>query len=166
MTVKSRSSSLKLPIPVKPLGNVRVIISPVPRPDGNTNSSVWFAAALGAESESVSLKFVTLAASAKRMDGTPSDQRIMARLTVAAIAWSTENVWDVLYIVLYVVLRSQPQDSVVTEYCGVRADGLHSVYSVSVSIPIWSHPAEVLPAPLTAVVTLVVLQLDHRSEWC
>jgi hypothetical protein len=68
---------------------------------------VWFETTLGPESDSVSLNEVTLAASAKRSEGKPSDQRIMARLTIAAVAWSTEKEFVALFIALYVVLGSQ-----------------------------------------------------------
>lgn len=50
---------------------------------------------------------MTFAASAKRNDDRPSDQRSMDMATITAVAWSTENELDVLCI-LYVVLSEQP----------------------------------------------------------
>ena len=57
----------------------------------------------------MSLNEVTFAASAIRNDGRPTDQRIMAMATIAAVAWSTENALDVLCI-LYVVLAIDTHD--------------------------------------------------------
>jgi hypothetical protein len=51
----------------------------------------------------VSLTVVMFAASTKWNDGRPSDHKTMAMPTITAVAWSTENALDVLYIVLYVV---------------------------------------------------------------
>lgn len=79
------------------------MVSPAVIPVGVTNVSVWFDTVAGAESERVSLKEVTLAASAKRIVGTPIDHKIMARVETAAVAWSKVNEFCVLFILLYVV---------------------------------------------------------------
>ena len=64
---------------------------------------MWFDATLGAESDKVSLKNVTFAASAKRKVGKPIDHNVIAIAATAAVAWSNENVVLVVLMFLYVV---------------------------------------------------------------
>ena len=71
-------------------------------PEGVAKVISWFEATLGAESDKVSLNVRTFAASTNCRDGSPIDQKRMVMVTVAAIAWSIENEFDVLCI-LYVV---------------------------------------------------------------
>lgn len=85
------------------------IVSPAVRPDGVTNVSVWFDTTLGAESESVSLKEMTFAASAKRKAGNPIDHIMVARVATRATAWSIENVVFVLIICSTLYLAYSPK---------------------------------------------------------
>jgi hypothetical protein len=92
------SSSPILSMPVKTVVPKLIEIdSPASRPVGVTKVRVWLESAPGAESESVLLKEVTFAASA-RNEGTPTNQRRIAKVTTAVRAWSNVNVEFVLNI--------------------------------------------------------------------
>jgi hypothetical protein len=61
---------------------------------------VWSEAPAGAEFDNVFERVMTFAASTKRSDGTPIDQRTMVMATIAAVAWSNDKELKVLDITL------------------------------------------------------------------
>jgi hypothetical protein len=105
VTLFSTSISVSLTEPcTKPELKVRVMDVLFAIPVGVVNVIVWSDPVLGPELDTVSDRLMTFAASTYCSDGNPTDQRSMVRDTIAAVAWSIENEFDVLCI-LYVVLN-------------------------------------------------------------
>src|SRR3989338_6432029 len=98
LAFRSISCATREPIPEKLVVPKSIVIaSPAARPVGVTKVRVWLDTTAGAESESVLLKEVTFAASA-RNEGTPTNHKMIAKVTTAVRAWSNVNVEFVLNI--------------------------------------------------------------------